>query len=157
MPADVYDAGDVDGIDARLPRLERNGAEGQLFFVKREKGRQHDIRQIVIVLESIDVFGDDVRFHQSERRIGVGDFHAEIDSQKETNDFLDEVSGFPVASDISVSEDGVVFFSQLPKGIELRRIGLPVGIGLENIIGALFGGVAIQGNQFRPVLLSGIR
>lgn len=54
-----------------------------------------------------------------------------------------KLSGFSVTTDFTVSDDGIEMVPFLPELFKFVRVGLPVGVCLEDVIGMVFNGIAV--------------
>ena len=73
-------------------------------------------------------------------------------SQKEAQELLDKLSGLAVSSYHTVTEDRIVFITQIPESLKLVRVRLAVGIGLEDIVCTLCDRVLVHRDQLRAML-----
>ena len=67
-----------------------------------EVGCKHNVGDIEILWEFVDIFGYQAGFDQAVRRIGVGNFYTEDHSQQKAYNILYEFSGFSVAAYLSL-------------------------------------------------------
>lgn len=123
--------------------FEGDGEEGYFFFVVYEVGGEHDIGEVVVFGEAVDVFVYQVCAHQAEGGIGIRDFYSEDQAKEKADCVFYEFSGFSVTADFAVSDDGIVGVSFFPEGFKFVGVGLTVGVGLEDIVSLVFNGVAV--------------
>lgn len=123
--------------------FEGDGEEGYFFFVVYEVGGEHDIGEVVVFGEVVDVFVYQVCAHQAEGGIGIRDFYSEDQAKEKADCVFYEFSGFSVTADFAVSDDGIVGVSFFPEGFKFVGVGLTVGVGLEDIVSLVFNGVAV--------------
>ena len=141
FPSDLDYLADVDGILSALPGPESDLPEGHLLFIVCKICCHHDIRQVVILVESRKILGNGLRFHESERCIRVRNLDVEIALEKETDNLFDESPGLAVASYDTVSEDSLVSVAELPESVKLFRKRLSVRVCLEDIISTILDGI----------------
>lgn len=123
--------------------FEGDGEEGYFFFVVYEVGGEHDIGEVVVFGEAVDVFVYQVCAHQAEGGVGIRDFYSEDQAEEKADCVFYEFSGFSVTADFAVSDDGIVGVSFFPEGFKFVGVGLAVGVGLEDIVSLVFNGVAV--------------
>ena len=123
--------------------FEGDGEEGCFFFVVYEVGGEHDVGEVVVFGEAMDVFVYQVCAHQAEGGIGIRDFYSEDQAKEKADCVFYEFSGFSVTADFAVSDDGIVGVSFFPEGFKFVGVGLTVGVGLEDIVSLVFNGVAV--------------
>lgn len=123
--------------------FEGDGEEGYFFFVVYEVGGEHDIGEVVVFGEAVDVFVYQVCAHQAEGGVGIRDFYSEDQAEEKADCVFYEFSGFSVTADFAVSDDGIVGVSFFPEGFKFVGVGLTVGVGLEDIVSLVFNGVAV--------------
>ena len=123
--------------------FEGDGEEGYFFFVVYEVGGEHDVGEVVVFGEAVDVFVYQVCVHQAEGGVGIRDFYSEDQAEENADCVFYEFSGFSVASDFAVPDDGIVGVSFFPEGFKFVGVGLAVGVGLEDIVSLVFNGVAV--------------
>lgn len=123
--------------------FEGDGEEGRFFFVVYEVGGEHDVGEVVVFGEAVDVFVYQVCAHQAEGGVGIRDFYSEDQAEEKADCVFYEFSGFSVTADFAVSDDGIVGVSFFPEGFKFVGVGLAVGVGLEDIVSLVFNGVAV--------------
>ena len=131
------------GYGSGLAGFEGDGEEGYFFFVVYEVGGEHDVGEVVVFGEAVDVFVYQVCVHQAEGGVGIRDFYSEDQAKEKADCVFYEFSGFSVTADFAVSDDGIVGVSFFPEGFKFVGVGLTVGIGLEDIVSSVFNGVAV--------------
>ena len=57
----------------------------------------------------------------------------------------------PSIDDSDVAEDPIIVFPLVPESAEFFRIRLPVGIGLEHVVGAVFKSIFVSVEQRRTM------
>ena len=143
LPADLGDLFQVDGVGSGSSGFEGDGEEGYFFFVVYEVGGEHDVGEVVVFGEAVDVFFYQVCAHQAEGGVGIRDFYSEDQAEEKADCVFYEFSGFSVTADFAVSDDGIVGVSFFPEGFKFVGVGLTVGVGLEDIVSSVFNGVAV--------------
>ena len=143
LTADFYNFTDVDGICSSLTRLEADRDETDFPVKIRSEGSQQCVRQIVVFRHQRQILGHVVCFHQTERGICIRHGYVEIGPEHRAQHFFHDSAGKAVAAACAVSENGVVALADLPELFELLRIGLTVGIGLEDIVRTVFKCIAV--------------
>ena len=143
LTADFYNFTDVDGICSSLTRLEADRDETDFPVKIRSEGSQQCVRQIVVFRHQRQILGHVVCFHQTERGICIRHGYVEIGPEHRAQHFFHDSAGKAVAAACAVSENGVVALADLPELFELRRIGLTIGIGLEDIVRTVFKCIAV--------------
>ena len=141
--ADFYNFTDVDGICSSLTRLEADRDETDFPVKIRSEGSHQCVRQIVVFRHQRQILGHVVCFHQTERGICIRHGYVEIGPEHRAQHFFHDSAGKAVAAACAVSENGVVALADLPELFELLRIGLTVGIGLEDIVRTVFKCIAV--------------
>ena len=144
LPADFYNFLHVDGIGSTLSGFEGDVDEFYSFFVVNKVGSEHNVWDVEIFWKLVDVFGYQFSLHQAVWRIGVGNLHAENNSEKETYYVFYELSRLAVAADGTGADYGVVAATLVPEGLEFVRVRLSIGISLKNVVCFLLDGVAVS-------------
>ncbi len=106
-------------------------------------GGQHDVWQVEIRRQFVDILFHYVSFHQSKRSVGVFHFYAKDQAQKETDSVFHKFPVFAIAAYCAVANHSVVLRAHVPESAELVGVSLAVGVGLEDVVRLVFNGVAL--------------
>ena len=143
LPSDLCDFFQVDGIGSGLSWFEGDGDESYFFFIVYEISSKHDVRKVVVFRKPPDIFVYKVGAHQAEWGVGIRNFYMEDHAKQEAYGIFYKLSGFSVTTDFTVSDDGIEMVPFLPELFKFVRVGLPVGVCLEDVIGMVFNGIAV--------------
>ena len=99
--------------------VEGDVYELYFFFVVDKVCSKHNVGNVEVFREFVDIFGYQAGFHQAVRRIGVGNFYTEDHSQQKAYNILYEFSGFSVAT---YSAANRLLHHTGPSGSKMARI-----------------------------------
>ena len=126
LPANFHNLLHINGISSALSGFEGDVYELYFFFVVDKVCSKHNVWNIEIFWEFVDIFGYQAGFHQAVRRIGVGNFYTEDHSQQKAYNILYEFSGFSVATYSAATDYCIIPTPLVPKWLEFVRVRLTV-------------------------------
>lgn len=130
-----------------LPRLEGDGEPARFeTFLDRDGGKRH-VGEEEPLGDVVEHGAHRLRFHEAEGGVGVGHRDMECHLDHGFQHLGYHLAGETVLPRGAEPDLEVVVRAFAPEWKEFLRIGLPVGICLENIVGAVVEGMPVEHEQ----------